>query len=497
MTYVLAIDQGTTSSRAIVVDGGGRIVGLGQVPFPQHFPHPGWVEHEPEEIWTSTLEAVRRALTPSGIAPREIAGLGITNQRETVVLWERATGAPLGRAIVWQDRRSAAICDELRERGLEPVIQARTGLTIDPYFSGSKLTWLLRQDPELRRRAERGEIAAGTVDSWLLWKLTGGGRFATDYTNASRTLLLDIHKQRWDGELCDALEVPMGMLPEPVPSTSDFGYTDDGVLGAQIPILAMAGDQQAALYGQACFRAGLAKNTYGTGCFLLVNRGAVASPSGHRLLTSLSAGARKDSPEYALEGSVFVAGALVQWLRDGLGIVERSEDIEELAGEVEDSGGVTIVPAFTGLGAPHWDAQARGAILGLTRGASRGHIARAALEAIAFSSLDLAEAMAEDLGRPLAELRVDGGASANNLLMQLQADLSGIPVVRPTQTETTALGVAYLAGSAAGVWAGEDEIAELWRSDRRFEPGISATERQARLADWRKAVGRVLERDPA
>ena len=493
MTYILAIDQGTTSSRAVVVDAQGRIAGLGQVAFTQHFPAPGWVEHDPEEIWTSTLEGIRLALAAAGATPHELAGIGITNQRETVVTWERTTGAPLGRAIVWQDRRTAGICDELRRRGLEPVVQQKTGLTLDPYFSGTKLTWLIENNPEVRWRAERGEVVAGTVDSWLLWKLTGGRRFATDYTNASRTLLFDIHGRRWDEELCNAMRVPAAMLPEALPPTADFGFTDEAVLGARIPILAMAGDQQSALYGQACFGPGLAKNTYGTGCFLLANRGGDAAPSTHRLLTSLSAGATQDSAEYALEGSVFVAGSLVQWLRDGLGIIERTEDIEALASEVEDAGGVTVVPAFTGLGAPHWDPQARGAFLGLTRGVSRAHIARAALEAIAFSSVDLAESMAEDLGRPLAELRVDGGASANNLLMQMQADLSGIPVVRPRETETTALGAAYLAGTAAGVWAGEDEITELWRTDRRFEPKMVEPERQQRLAEWRKAVGRVLE----
>lgn len=494
MTHVLAIDQGTTSSRALVVDGAGRIAGLGQVPFAQHFPRPGWVEHEPEAIWESTLEAIRRALKAASVLSREIAAIGITNQRETVVAWERATGAPLGNAIVWQDRRSAGICEELRRQGLEATVQEKAGLTLDPYFSGTKLTWLLRQYPAIRARAERGEVVAGTVDSWLLWKLTGGRRFATDFTNASRTMLFDFHQQDWDEELCGRLEVPRAMLAEVAPSTADYGATDEAVLGARIPVLAMAGDQQSALYGQACFRPGLAKNTYGTGCFLLVNRGNDSRPSMHRMLTSLSAGATASVPEYALEGSVFVAGSLVQWLRDGMGIIERSDQIETLAGEVEDSAGVTIVPAFAGLGAPHWDAEARGAILGLTRGTTRAHIARAALEAIAFSSVDVAHSMAEDLGGPLVELRVDGGAAANNLLMQMQADLAGIPVTRPRETETTALGAAYLAGVAAGVWAGEDEISALWRPERTFEPRIGAVEREERLRAWRKAVGRVLER---
>ncbi len=492
-SFILAIDQGTTSSRALVVDAAGSVRGLGQGPFTQHFPQPGWVEHDPEEIWQTTLGAVRDALTGASVRSNDIAAIGITNQRETVVVWDRATGAPLGKAIVWQDRRTADECDHLAAEGKEPLIQQRTGLTLDPYFSGTKLGWIFRERPELRVRAERGEIAAGTIDSWLIWKLTGGARHVTDYTNASRTLLFDIHRQCWDKELCDLLGVPAAVLPEVLPSRAAFGTTGVDILGATIPILAAAGDQQAALFGQACVEPGQAKNTYGTGCFLLANRGTDARPSTNRLLTSLAADAMQGAPRYALEGSVFVAGSLVQWLRDGLGIIDSSGDVDALARSVPDAGGVTVVPAFTGLGAPYWDARARGAILGLTRGTGRGHIARAALEAIALSSAELIAAMEADLGQPLEELRVDGGAAANDLLMQMQADFSGVPVLRPRDTETTALGAAYLAGLEAGIWASAAEVASLWKLDRRFEPRLSMDERTERLAAWRIAVGRVLD----
>jgi glycerol kinase len=492
VAFVLAIDQGTTSSRALVVDGRGVIRGTGQVAFRQHFPRPGWVEHDPLEIWTSTLEAIGGALRAAGAQTRDLAAIGITNQRETVVAWDRRTGEPAGPAIVWQDRRTAAICEELRAAGHERLVQERTGLTIDPYFSGTKLAWLFGHDPELRVRARRGEVAAGTIDAWLLWNLSGGARHATDLSNASRTMLFDIHRARWDEDLCALLEIPKGVLPEACAPRSHLATASEKVLGNAIPVLGAAGDQQAALFGQGCTRPGMAKNTYGTGCFLLVNRGSDSRPSAHRLLTSLTASAGPGRLEYALEGSVFVAGSLVQWLRDELRLVTTSADIEGLALSVEDSGGVTIVPAFTGLGAPYWDAGARGAILGLTRGTTAGHIARAALEAIAFSSAELVEAMVADTGEAIAELRVDGGAAANDLLMQLQADLAGVTVVRPAVTETTALGAAFMAGIGAGIWANEEETASLLAVDRRFEPTISPGDRAGRLAAWRAAVQRVL-----
>ncbi len=490
---ILAIDQGTTSSRALVVDGRGDILGSGQFAFGQHFPRPGWVEHDPEEIWSSTRDAIDVALRESVTEPRHLAAIGITNQRETVVIWDRESGAALAPAIVWQDRRTAARCAELKAGGHEATTQLRTGLTIDPYFSGTKIAWLIENVPAVREAVASGRALAGTVDSWLVWKLTGGQRHVTDLTNASRTLLFNIHRLAWDPNLCELLGVPVEILPEVQPSASQFGATDADVFGAEAPILAIAGDQQSALVGQACFAPGQAKNTYGTGCFLLANSGSEAKLSSHRLLTTLSASSRFHAPSYAQEGSVFVAGALVQWLRDGLGIIERSEEIEALAASVPDSGGVTIVPAFTGLGAPYWDPNARGAILGLTRGTGRGQIARAALEAIALSSAELVEAMAADLGAPIRELRVDGGASSDDLLMQMQADFSGIPVLRPKKTETTALGAAYLAGLGAGIWRSEEELTSLWALDRRFEPSIPAGERGARMAEWRRAVRRVLE----
>jgi glycerol kinase len=421
-TQVMAIDQGTTSSRALVVDGRGEVLGVGQLPFTQHFPQPGWVEHDADEIWATTQAAMRLALEGAGVSMRDLAAIGITNQRETVVAWERASGRPVGRAIVWQDRRTAGRCQELREAGHEALVHERTGLTIDPYFSGTKLGWLLGSSTELRARAGAGDLAAGTIDTWLLWNLTVGRTHATDLTNASRTMLFDIRKRAWDSELCELLGVPEAVLPEVLPSMAEFGRTEDGV-----PVLAIAGDQQAALFGQGCHRQGMAKNTYGTGCFLLANAGEAPHYSRNRLLTSFGAGASTDVDEYVLEGSVFMAGAVVQWLRDEMGIIEDSGEVEGLAASVEDSGGVTLVPAFTGLGAPYWDAEARGAILGLTRGSGRGHIARAALEAIALSSTELLEAMEADLDEPVRELRVDGGAARNDLLMQMQADFSGVP----------------------------------------------------------------------
>ncbi|MBI2765281.1 MAG: glycerol kinase GlpK [Chloroflexi bacterium] len=494
-TFILAIDQGTTSSRALVVDGNGDVCGAGHEPFPQHFPAPGLVEHDPLDIWKSTEEAIATALAAAGVASRELAAIGITNQRETVLVWDRATGEPLAPAIVWQDRRTVDACEDLKAAGHEALIAQRTGLTLDPYFSATKLAWLLDSVPGLRDRAEHGEVAAGTVDSWLAWQITGGKRHVTDYTNASRTLLFNILRGRWDDDLCALFRVPRNVLPAVQPSCSRFGRASADVLGAEVPILAIAGDQQSALFGQGCLGPRMAKNTYGTGCFLLANAGAKAVTSRHRLLVSMGAGAGQEGPEYVVEGSVFVAGSLVQWLRDGLGIISSSGEIEALAESVPDGGGVTIVPAFTGLGAPYWDPNARGAILGLTRGATRAHIARAALEAIALSSTELVRAMDGDLPEPIAELRVDGGASRDNLLMQLQADYLGIPVVRPRNIETTAMGAAYLAGIGAGMWASAEETASLWEAERTFEPAIDADEREGKLGSWRAAVQRTLVAD--
>ncbi len=487
---ILAIDQGTTSSRALLVGLDGRVLGTGQHPFPQHYPRPGWVEHDPEEIWRSTERAIRDAFAQAGLDPAGVAAVGITNQRETLVLWERASGRPVGRAIVWQDRRTAPICEELRRRGLEPLFRGRTGLTLDPYFTGTKLTWLLREYPELKRRAERGELAAGTVDSWLIWRLTGGRVHATDYTNASRTLLFDITRSRWDAELCRELEVPAALLPEVRPSIGAVGNTDPAVFGASVPIAGIAGDQQAAAFGQGCFAYGRAKNTYGTGAFLLAFAGhaPVEPPPG--LLLSLGARSQPEQPEYLLEGSVFVAGAAVQWLRDELGIIERSEDVEALAASVPDSGDVVFVPAFTGLGAPHWDPHARGLIIGLTRGTTRAHIARAALEAIALSSWELLELFDAVLPEPVRVLRVDGGAARNDLLMQLQADLAGVTVERPTNIETTAMGAALLAAIGAGLLSGPEEADRRWQLDRRFEPAGDELQRRTVRSRWREAVRR-------
>ena len=490
--YILALDQATTSSRALIVDAAGTVAGHGQEPFAQHFPQPGWVEHDPEEIWDSTQVAIGAALASAGVLPAELTAVGIANQRETIVVWDRATGAAVAPAIVWQDRRSAGICDELRAAGHEHTIRKLTGLKLDPYFSGTKLTWLLRNRPELRVRAETGELAAGTVDSWLIWKLTAAERHVTDYTNASRTLLFNITRGRWDDTLCDLLGVPRALLPVVQPSRSNFGVTSHDVLGAALPICGVAGDQQSALFGQGGFAPGIAKNTYGTGCFLLAHAGTKAMISDSGMLTSIGANAGGAGPEYVSEGSVFVAGALVQWLRDELGLVKSSEGIEKLAASVADSGGVTIVPAFTGLGAPDWDPYARGAMLGLTRGTTKAHIARAALEAIALSSTELLHAMGNDLPSPIVELRVDGGAARNDLLMQMQAYFSGVPVMRPTNTETTALGAAYLAGLTSGVWQTTDEVAALWHADRVFEPQMRRDERDAALRRWRRAVERTL-----
>ncbi len=501
MRYVLALDQGTTSSRAIAFDAQGRVAAQAQREFAQHFPQPGWVEHDASEIWTTQLAVARECvqkLAPAqaGRAPAaiQIEAIGITNQRETTVLWERATGQPVAPAIVWQDRRTTARCEQLRRRGKAALIQRQTGLVLDAYFSATKLEWLLDQVPGARARAEAGELAFGTIDSWLIWNLTEGRVHATDPSNAARTLLMNIHTLDWDEALLRLFHIPRALLPTIVPSSGVLGETAPGLFGAPIPIAGVAGDQQAATFGQACFAPGMAKNTYGTGCFMLMNTGNVAVPSRNKLLTTVgwqgptAAGAQRTA--YALEGSVFMAGATVQWLRDGLQIIHNAPDIEPLAASVPDTGDVFLVPAFAGLGAPDWDGRARGTLVGLTRGSTRAHIARAALEAIALQSADIFGAMSRDSGIALTELRVDGGASRNDLLMQLQADLAGVPVVRPQVTETTALGAAYLAGLATGVWSGGDEIAAQWAVDRRFEPRLAESERRARIARWREAVAR-------
>jgi len=490
MPFVLALDQGTTSSRAIVFDESGKPCAMAQAEFRQIFPEPGWVEHDAEEIWRSQLHVARDAIANARISAREVAAIGITNQRETTVLWDRRTGAPVANAIVWQDRRTADDCARLKRAGHEPRVTAKTGLVLDPYFSGTKLGWLLDHVPGARGRAERGELAFGTIDSWLVWKLTGGRLHVTDPTNASRTLLFDIGAGAWDGELLALLRIPRAVLPEVRPSSGVLGETDPALLGSAIPLAGVAGDQQAALFGQACHAAGMAKNTYGTGCFMLLHTGGNRVASRQGLLTTRAASAAAGA-EYALEGSVFIAGAVVQWLRDGLGLIGSSRDVEPLAASVPDAGGVYLVPAFVGLGAPHWDAYARGAMLGLTRGTTAAHLARAALESIAYQSAEVLLAMQRDAGRELAELRVDGGATANDLLMQFQADLLGVPVVRPRVAETTALGAAYLAGLATGVWRSAAEIAAQWRRERVFESRMSRDEAASRLAGWLRAVERA------
>jgi glycerol kinase len=491
MTYILALDQGTTSSRAIVFDLNGDIIASAQQEFRQIFPAPGWVEHDPVEIWQSQLQVARDVLARAKLNAGQVAALGITNQRETTVVWERATGKPICNAIVWQDRRTADFCGELKERGLEQTFRARTGLLLDPYFSGTKLSWVLRNVPNARVRAERGELAFGTVDSWLLWNLTGGRLHVTDVTNASRTLLFDIHHNRWDRELLGILDVPVSMLPTVLPSSHRYGETDAALLGAPVLIGGIAGDQQAALFGQACHQPGMAKSTYGTGCFVLIQTGAKARMSSHGLLTTAAAQVAAKEPRFAIEGSIFVSGAVVQWLRDGLGIIKHSIDVEALARSVPDSGGVYFVPAFTGLGAPYWDPYARAGILGMTRGTTAAHIARAAVESMAYQVADLVETMEADAQQQLTELRADGGAAANDSLLQFQADLLGVPVVRPRVLETTALGAAYLAGLAAQCWSGVDDLATHWRPQRVFEPALGRPEAQQRLADWRRAVERV------
>jgi glycerol kinase len=490
MPYILALDQGTTSSRAIVFDRRGRAVATAQQEFTQHYPRPGWVEHDPHDLWNSTRRTALGAVAEANLTGKNISALGITNQRETTLLWERRTGRPLHRAIVWQDRRTANFCASLKHEGLEALFSRKTGLVLDPYFSGTKLRWLLDNIPGARRRAEKGELAFGTVDTWLLWQLTGGRVHATDVSNASRTLLLNLHSGEWDDELLNILRIPREVLPAVCPSSGVFGEVSALRALRGVPIGGIAGDQQAALFGQACWTPGMAKNTYGTGCFLLMNTGEKPVASKNQLLTTI-AWKIDGRLEYALEGSVFIGGAVVQWLRDGLGLIARSVDVEKLAAKVPDNGGVYLVPAFAGLGAPHWDADARGAIVGLTRGSNAAHLARAALESIAYQSADLLHAMEADCGRKLRGLRVDGGAVVNNALMQFQADLLRVPVVRPRTTETTALGAAYLAGLAVGFWKNRGEIARLWSADRTFRAQMPVATARRLISEWHRAVGRA------
>jgi glycerol kinase len=487
--YILALDQGTTSSRSILFDAAGQPVATAQREFTQFFPQSGWVEHDAEEIWATQAATITEVLARARITPHDVAAVGITNQRETTVLWDRRTGLPVAPAIVWQDRRTADNCRQMQEEGLEAEVTRRTGLLLDPYFSGTKLAWLLDHVPGARERAEHGELAFGTIDSWLVWKLTNGARHVTDVSNASRTLLLNIATAQWDDFMLQRLRIPRAVLPEVVSSSMASDTAPVATLGtAKVRIAGIAGDQQAALFGQACFEPGMAKNTYGTGCFLLMNTGTTPLASTNRLLTTIAW--RTTDLRYALEGAVFVGGAVVQWLRDGLGLIKESAEIEALAASVPDTGGVYLVPAFTGLGSPHWDAYARGTIVGISRGTTRGHIARAALEAIAFQSAEVLQAMQRDAGHPLLELRVDGGAARNDLLLQFQSDLLGVPVVRPQVTETTALGAAYLAGLGVGFWSSATEVTANWRAERRFEPGMSRDEAASRLRRWSRAVDR-------
>jgi glycerol kinase len=490
--FILAIDQGTTSTRAILFDSAARPVAVHSIELKQYFPANGWVEHDAEEIWQATLSCCR--IAAKGVAASDIAAIGITNQRETSVLWDRKTGAPLHKAIVWQDRRTAERCRELKEQGREANVTARTGLLLDPYFSGTKYEWLLDNVDGARARAEKGELALGTVDSWLIYRLTGGKLHATDVTNASRTLLLDLKSLSWDDAMCALFRVPRATLPDVRDSAGDFGVTEEGLLGHSIPIRGVAGDQQAALFGQACFKSGDVKSTYGTGCFALVNTGAKVPASKNRLIATAGYRARGRTA-YAIEGSIFIAGAVVQWLRDALGVIHEASEIEPLARDAKDTSGLYFVPAFTGLGAPYWDPDARGAILGLTRDMGAAEIARAALDAVCYQTRDLLEAMGRDmadagLGKPAA-LKVDGGMVKNNWFCQRLADLTGLPVERPQVTETTALGAAYLAGLAAGVFAGFDDISKAWALDRRFEPDMAAATRDALYDGWAKAVARV------
>jgi glycerol kinase len=496
MAIILAFDQGTTSSRAIAFDHSGSIISVAQAEFTQHYPQPGWVEHDANEIWETQLRVGRQVLEQCGLTASDVAAIGITNQRETTLVWDRKTGQPIHHAIVWQDRRTAADCDALRAAGHDDIVQQKTGLLIDAYFCATKLRWLLKEIPGARQRAEAGELAFGTIDSWLIWKLTGGKLHATDVTNASRTMLMDVRTCQWDEELLNVFDIPRSMLPEIMPSSHLYASTQADLFGGSIKIGGAAGDQQSALFGQNCTSNGMAKNTYGTGCFALMNIGEKYRTSQCRLLTTVActAGPR----QYALEGSVFIAGAVVQWLRDGLGIIQSSSDIESLAASVADSDGVYLVPAFAGLGAPHWDSYARGTMLGITRGTTSAHIARAALEGIAFQVADVLDAMKSDAHSEISELRVDGGASRNDLLMQFQADILGVPVIRPRIVETTALGAAYLAGLSSGFWNDLGDIESVWQTDKVFRPQMSADEVAGRRGRWNEALRRAKQWvDPA
>ena len=491
--YILSLDQGTTSSRAIVFDKQGSICAIAQKEFKQHFPRSGWVEHDANEIWASQIGVANEALATLGINASSIAAIGITNQRETTVVWDRTTGKPIHNAIVWQDRRTAEFCDELKAAGHKALFQKKTGLVIDAYFSGTKLKWLLDNVSDARERANRGELAFGTIDSWLIWKLTDGALHITDASNACRTMLYNIHTGKWDSELLSLFDIPNNLLPEVRSSSAAYGKTAPGLLGAQIPIAGIGGDQQAATFGQAALKPGMVKNTYGTGCFMLLNTGEEPVDSNNKLLTTVAWNINNRTT-YALEGGIFIAGAVVQWLRDGLGIIQRSEDVEALAASVPDTDGVYLVPAFVGLGAPYWDSYARGTITGLSRGSTAAHIARAALESIAYQTADVLDAMRKDSDIDILELRVDGGASSNDLLMQFQADLLGIPVTRPKVTETTALGAAYLAGLAVGYWETQAELVDLWQVDKTFEPVINSEERAGLRKGWQQAIAQTLHK---
>ncbi len=491
--FVLSIDQGTTGSTVLIFDHGGSVRGRAYSEFTQHFPRPGWVEHDADEIWRVTLSVIGEALATSGISATDVNAIGITNQRETTVLWDRKTGEPVHHAIVWQDRRTAAYCDELKSRGLEDMVRKKTGLVIDAYFSGTKVKWMLDNVPGLRQRAEKGEIAFGTIDSWLVWHLTGGKAHVTDYSNASRTLLYNIFELDWDAELLDLMDIPRAILPEVKPSSCVYGHTDAGkFFGTRdIPVSGIAGDQQAALFGQACYSAGLAKNTYGTGSFVLMNTGNEAVHSKEKLLTTIAWGVGDDPVEYALEGAIFITGAGVQWLRDGLQIIKNAAETEPLARSLKSNEGVYFVPALVGLGAPHWDAYARGTLLGATRGTTRAHLARAVLESMCYQTRDVVEAMERDSGISLKELRCDGGASANSFLMQFQSDILGVPVEVPKVSETTALGAAYLAGLATGFWTSREELAKKWQLSRRYAPTMDSATRNGLQSRWLKAVERA------
>ncbi len=490
--YVLALDQGTTSSRAMLFDHAGKCVGAAQQEFTQRYPQPGWVEHDPLEIWTTQIGVARAVLEKTGVAAEQLAAIGITNQRETTIVWDKASGQPIHPAIVWQCRRTAGICDELKARGLEAYIREATGLVVDAYFSATKISWILDHVDGARERAANGELLFGTVDSWLIWQLTGGKAHVTDYSNASRTMLFNIRELCWDQRLLKELGIPASMLPQVMPSSGVYGLTDPQLFGGvALPIAGDAGDQQAALFGQACFGAGMAKNTYGTGCFMLMNTGSAIVPSRHGLLTTIAWGLGGEV-EYALEGSIFVAGAAVQWLRDELKLIDDAAQSAQLAQAVDDSNGVYVVPAFVGLGAPHWDMYARGTIIGLTRGANRNHLVRATLESIAFQTRDVLQAMQDDSGITLKALKVDGGAAANDFLMQFQSDLLGVAVHRPQTTETTALGAAFLAGLAVGFWRDRAEIAARWSVERGFVPRMDASLRERKYRGWKRAVERSL-----